>query len=302
MPRRHLGIPSLIGIGGLLFGLLAVIPATTASAAPAWHTRVCSGSAKRPGTLSGLYLNAIVHGVCVVNRGPALIQNDLIITRNAAVVAAYGGRHSHLWVGNNILVSPGGSLIMGCESRRRQGSATFPCLNDPHQGRPTLSSRSTVRGNVIARNALGIVVHNSWIGHSVVQIGGGAGTTCTPKGIFAKFGQPVYSDYEDNWIGGNLFVRGLRSCWFGALRNWVGVSATFSRNKMADPDAMEVVSNVVIRDLACLRNRPAVQFGDSHGRSNRVGLHAFFQCGFHVIRPNPAGQHHHFDHISVHLH
>ena len=311
MLRRHLGMPALIGIGGLLVSLLAFAPAITASAAPAgttgsaspaWQTRICRGTAKQPGTLAGLYLNAIVDGVCIVNRGPALIQDDLIITRNSAVVAVFGRRHSRIWVGNNILVRPGGSVIMGCEPKRLSGNPIFPCVDDPHPGHPTLSSHEVVVGSILADRALGVVVHNSWIGHDVREFAGGGGLNCRPTGIFIKFGSPVYSDYEDNWIGGSMWVRHLHSCWFGALRNWVGTSMTISENRMGDPDAMEVVTNVVGRDLTCFRNQPAAQFGDSQGNPNRVGLHAFFECGFRVVLPNPAGQHKHFSHISVHLH
>ena len=50
------------------------------------------------------------------------------------------------------------------------------------------------------------------------------------------------------------------------------------------------------------RNVPAVQFGDGHGYPNQVGLHAYFECGFHVVLPNPAHQHKHYSHISVPLH
>jgi hypothetical protein len=174
-------------------------------------------------------------------------------------------------------------------------------VDDAHPGHPTLSSHDVVRGSLIAIHALGVVVHNAAIGHDVVELTGGGGVTCKPTGIFVKFGSPVYSDYEDNWIGGSVWVKSLRSCWFGAIRNWVGGSMTVSKNRMADPDAMEVTSNVVLHDLTCFRNRHRVQFGDGHGIPNRVGLHAFFECGFHVILPNPAHQHNHFSHISLHL-
>ncbi len=71
-------------------------------------------------------------------------------------------------------------------------------------------SSSSVGGNLIARHPLGIVVHASTIGANVIERGDG-GVSCTPKGIFAAFKSPVYSGYEDNWVGGNLSVTGLRS-------------------------------------------------------------------------------------------
>jgi hypothetical protein len=256
---------------------------------------------KHPGTLAGTFWDVNVRGVCFVRRGPAIVRNDLNITRNSALVAIFGRRNSRLWVGNNLTVSRGGSLLMGCEWKRVHGSPVFPCADDPHPGHPTLSSHEVVIGSLIASGALGLVVHNSWIGHSVIQVGGGGGVNCRPSGIFRKLGSPVYSDYEDNWVGGDVWVKDLRSCWFGAIRNWVGHSMTISRNRMADPDAMEVTTNVVVHDLTCYRNRHKVQFGDGHGSPNRVGMHAFFECGFHTVLPNPAGQHKHFSHISVHL-
>ncbi len=302
MLRRHHSISSLIGLAGLLVSLLAIGPATAASAAPAWSTHICAGTAHRPGHLSGIHWNVVVKGVCLVNRGPAVIQHNLIISHRAALVAVFGRHHSRLLVEGNIIVRHRGSLIMGCEWKLFHGHPISPCADDPHPGHPTLSSREIVRGHLVAIGALGVVVHNSWIGHDVVELGGGGGVSCKPAGIFMKFGSPVYSDYEDSWIGGSVWVRYLRSCWFGAIRNWVGGSMTVSRNRMADPDAMEVTTNIVLHDLTCFRNRHRVQFGDGHGLPNRVGLHAFFECGFHVILPNPAGQHTHFSHISVHLH
>jgi hypothetical protein len=144
-------------------------------------------------------------------------------------------------------------------------------------------------------------VHNSWFGRNIVQLGGGGGLTCKPQGVFKHFHSPVYSDYEDSWIGGSLVVKHLHSCWLGVIRNWIGHSAVVSHNKMKDPDANEVVTNVVHQNLICFGNRPKVQFGDSHGKPNRVGGHALGECSFRRLVPNPAGQHHHFSHISVRL-
>jgi hypothetical protein len=295
MLRRHKRLSAAIAVAGTLFGTLAAVPTTTASAAPAWSTFVCHGTFKRPGVLIGTYWDVIVRGVCVVNRGPALALRNVWVGRGSVLLAAYARHNSRLVVDRDIFVQPGGTLILGCEAKH------FACLDDPHQNRPTLNSHSTVFGSLLGDRALGIVVHNSWIGGNVSQIGGGGGMTCKPHGAFAAVHSPVYSDYEDNFIRGHLWVRHLHSCWFGALRNFIATSATVSGNKMADPDAMEVVSNVVLLNLVCWNNSPRIQFGDSHGVPNRVGRHARLECGFRVLRPNPAGQHKHFSHISVHL-
>jgi len=51
----------------------------------------------------------------------------------------------------------------------------------------------------------------------------------------------------------------------------------------------EVNSNVVLQDIQCLRNSPAVQFGDATmGVPNKVAQHATGQCSFKTVQPNPA--------------
>ena len=72
-------------------------------------------------------------------------------------------------------------------------------------------------------------------------------------------GSPVYSDYEDGSIGGNLRVTGLSSCWFGALRLQIGGSFTYTGNSLADPDASENLTNHVGGNILCSDNSPAVQ-------------------------------------------
>ena len=87
----------------------------------------------------------------------------------------------------------------------------------------------------------------------MIQVGGGGGNpgySCQPVGIFALFHSPVYSDYEDNVIGGSLNVSSIRSRYFGALRDRVSGDLVFSRNRMGDPDANEVVSNYVNKAIS----------------------------------------------------
>jgi hypothetical protein len=299
MLRRHKRLSAAVATAATLLGGLAVGPAVTASAAPAaptWSTHICHGTFSNPGRLKGVYWDVIVHGVCIVRNGPVLVQRNIWVGQNSVLIAAFAQRHSRLIVDRDLFVKKGGTLLLGCEASH------FTCLDDPHPKHPSLNSHSTVFGSLLGDRPLGIVVHNSSIEHNVNEVGGGGGVTCRPQGAFAHFGSPVYSDYEDNFIRGNLWIRHIHSCWLGALRNFIATSSTVANNKMADPDAMEILSNVVLLNLVCFRNSPAVQFGDSHGKPNQVGRHALFECGFHVLKPNPAGQHKHFEHISVHLH
>jgi hypothetical protein len=57
---------------------------------------------------------------------------------------------------------------------------------------------------------------------------------------------------------------------------------------MADPDAMEILANHVRGSIACFRNSPAVNYGDSGSSPNKVKGNAFGECGFNVLQPNPA--------------
>jgi hypothetical protein len=278
-------------VPGLVLGTFGALGGTgIASAAQASHKGwwVCSGTLKKPGVLTGHHVDVAVVGACDVNAGHAQVQGNIILAPGATLVAAFARndrRHmgtSGLTVGGNITVLQGGSLILGCES------PFFPCFDDPHPKRPSLSSTTLVGGNLVAADALGILMHHSIIGGNVVQTAGGGGRTCVPHGVFALFKSPVYSDYEDNQIGGGLNVSGLRSCWLGALRNAVHGNLTAAGNKMADPDANEILTNLVHGNIACSGNSPAVQYGDSHGMPNRVVGSAAGECGFGVLQPDPA--------------
>src|SRR6266851_1979932 len=162
---RRLSAPALMGIGGLLISLLAAVPAVAAVAAPKWGTHICAGTAKQPGTLTGEHWNVVIHGVCAVNDGPAVVLHNLVISEGSALLAVFGRAHSRLWVGHDLIVDDGGTAFIGCEAKLLHGHPIFPCVDDPHQGMPTLSSRDVVLGSILADHALGMVVHNTWIGH-----------------------------------------------------------------------------------------------------------------------------------------
>lgn len=300
MPRFRRFIPMLLAamLAVATVGMLG--GAGVASAATAGRgTFVCAGTFKSPGVLTGWHRSVVVRGVCEVNAGRAYVRGDLSVAAGGALLALFalndrtGHGHSSLSVGGNVFVYRGGAAVLGC------GAADFPCVDDPNQKNPTLISSDTIGASLIVTQALGVVVHESRINGSVLQSGGGGGLTCTPSGIFAQFKSPVYSDYSSNSIGGNLIVTGLRSCWFGTLMTRVRGNVYVAGNTMADPDAMEVNSDFILGNMWCSGNSPAIQFGDSMGVPNRVGRMATGQCGFNVLKPNPAptGP---LEHISVH--
>jgi hypothetical protein len=311
----------LIGMGALVAGVLAAgqVAATASSAHPGSSPTsfTCSGTGTAPGTLAGTYSSVKVKGICEVNAGPAKVLHNLVIEPGGTLAAVFGlndktGKgHSSLAVGGNLVVQKGAALLMGCDHfydvAFGHKSPNFACVDDPNQNKPTLSSHDTVGGDLIEHSPLGVVVHNSSVHGNVIETGGGGGVNCTPTGVFALFKVPVYSDYEHMTIGGSLRVTNVHSCWFGAIYLSVRGSVNVSGNKMDDPDAMEVVTNTIHGNFTCKANKAAIQFGDSDGKSNRVGGKASGQCGFSVILPSPApeagikGPVKHL-HISIHLH
>jgi hypothetical protein len=152
-------------------------------------------------------------------------------------------------VRGNLRVQSGATLFLGCNP------ANFPCLDDPNPENPTLFSRPRVLGNLISREPLGVVVHNTEVLGNVRQVGGGGGVSCEPKGIFATLAHsPVYSTYEVTSVAGILRVEGLNSCWLGLVSDNVGGNLTVVENQLADPDAIEILENRISGNLRCREN------------------------------------------------
>jgi hypothetical protein len=247
----------------------------------------CSGTGASPGVLAaGAYDSVTVSGACAVSAGNVSAA-QITVTPGSALLAAFAMNdttHSgtSTLTAGSISVGNGASLILGCEG------AHFGCIDDPNPMKPTLAAAESVTGNITGDAPLGILLHNSSVGGNITQIGGGGGVNCTPTGPFAAFQSPVFSDYEDNTIGGSIDVSDLSSCWLGILRNQIGGSVTMSGNTMADPDAMEVLTNTIDGNAICTDNNPPNQFGDSAGSTNQVEGYAAGQCGFEALQPNPA--------------
>ncbi|MGB7050368.1 MAG: hypothetical protein WBG41_02230 [Acidimicrobiales bacterium] len=271
-----------------------------AAAGPA----TCGGTLASPQPLAGgTYTTVTVDGVCAINSGQVVVSGNVTVDAGDALLASYArdagvaGTTSGLTVDGNIVAGTGATVFLGCEPE-------FVCFDDPNPHSPTLSSAARVDGSVTGTGVLGIVVHDSTIGGDVVQTGGGGGLTCSPMTGVGPFtlipgGSPVYSDYEDGSIGGNLRVTGLSSCWFGALRLQIGGSFTYTGNSLADPDASENLANNIGGNILCSDNSPAVQYGDSGSSPNIVGGFATGECSFASEAPNPGVPPGPLAHISV---
>ncbi len=252
MRQRHGRVFSRLFVGLVLAVALLAVSASSAGAKntkPKHNT--CTGSTDNfpaeLGSLSGTYSGHVkISGACAVAAGPTTINGNLTIGKGSTLIAQFAS--SPLTVTGNIKVRAGGTLLLGCFA------SSSPCLDDPDQENPTLNGPATVGGNLIATNALGVVVHNASIGRNVIQHHGGGGVTCEPQGVFALLGPPAYSTYEDSTIGGSIELKGMRGCWLGVIRNEVHHSVRVFNNQMADPDAIEILSNHVHRNLNCRRN------------------------------------------------
>jgi hypothetical protein len=160
--------------------------------------------------------------------------------------------HSNLTVTGNIVFGKGAAAALGCKVNAN-GSG-FPCIDDPHPKKPTLTGVTTVKGSLIEKAPLGVVVHNTKIGGNWTETGGGGGVNCNSTGPFKKLKSPVYSSVEDSTVQGNLSISGMKTCWVGVARVHVAGNATFTNNDLADPDGIEIISNHIDGNLACTGN------------------------------------------------
>jgi hypothetical protein len=248
MLRR--GVPLAIATG-----LVLATAGFGAAVAPAAGPYVCSGTLGSAGKLHGTYPNGVVvKGACAVKTGTAHVIGTLTVTKGSALGAAYGGHHSSLTVTGNLVVDKGAVAILGCKVNP-DGSG-FPCIDETSMKHPTLKGHETVTGNLIENSPLGVVMHNSTIGGSIKETGGGGGLSCAPpkSGVFALFMSPVYSDYEDSTIGGNVAITGLKSCYLAVIRDNVHGNLGFTNNTLGDPDAIEIEADHVGKNLACHGN------------------------------------------------
>jgi len=133
-------------------------------------------------------------------------------------------------------------------------------------------------------------VNQSSGGGGVTPGSGGAPATCitTPPGLFATMGNGVFSDYEDNRIGGYLRIAYVQTCWIGVLRNTVTGDVTDAHNVFSDPDANEALQNTVGGNIKCKGNSPAVQYGDSLASPNVVTGSASGECAFTLSTGRPV--------------
>jgi hypothetical protein len=247
--RRFVSLAVLISLGSFLALLPGIAPASSQKA-----PHVCQGTASKPGVLTGRYgSGVVVNGVCQVNSGPATVTGTLKLDSGSVLIAAFGKKGSKLTVKGGVTVGQGATFVLGCNT------TSFPCVDDPNQSKPTLMSPGAVTGDVTSNSPLGVIIHSTTVGGDITQTGGGGGPSCTPPktGPFASFHSPVFSDYEDNTITGDLTVTKLNSCYLGIFRNHV-TAMKVTYDTLSDPDAIEIGTNVIKENLACWHDKQHV--------------------------------------------
>jgi hypothetical protein len=300
LKRNRYVLSSLIGISGLVVGVLT-FGQGVAAAAPAGGNggnSTCTGTLSSPGELSGTYANLVITGACSVQSGPVTVRGNLTIASGGSLNAVFGLNNSSITIDGNMVVQQNGSAMLGCDVipvsvwgfTAPITVPSFPCIDDPNQGDPTLSSHDIIRGNLVENQSLGVVLNNDSVGGNIVVSGGGTTVCFPPSGIFGEdFGFPPYSAVLDSTVGGNVVATNLDSCWWGMFRNHIGGNVVNENiTTPTNPDGNEVLWNIIQGNFICQGNSPANQYGDANSEPNEVGGNAIGQCGFNVIVPNPA--------------
>jgi hypothetical protein len=193
--------------------------------------------------------NVVVKGLCAVPAGPAVVTGNVTVSTGSVLVAAFGLHNSSLTVKGNIYIRAGATGVLGCNP------ANFPCIDDPSQSNPTLSSHVSVGLDVRSNLALGVIMHNFSIAGDLIQTAGGGGVNCRPQGIFKAFmNSPVFSAYEVGSVGGDVRISSVHSCWMGVVQLKIGNTMVMYRNRLADPDAIEILANRITGNLICRGN------------------------------------------------
>ena len=206
-------------------GLFATAGTAAASPAAVGGTYTCTGGNIPP----RVYRSMVVTGVCFTSVGNVVIERNLTVAPGALLDDVTAGDpttgtpvvSATVHVGGDVFVGRGADLLLGC-------SPNITCSNPPG------ITYGSIGGNLTAIGAQGVVVHSTSIDGNVSVLGGGGGSaaqTCNAQAPGAPTianlepwsedptldFTPVYTDFEDNSIGGSLSVVGLTSCWLGSV-------------------------------------------------------------------------------------
>lgn len=143
--------------------------------------------------------------------------------------------------------SPTASLIV--EDNVKLTNAFFVDIGCGAGNGCTLANDNAYRiaGNIDSRGTIDLHMHGLQIEGNVSIQDGGGGAYCVPDFHF--------SNLEDSNVGGNVTISGLKSCWSGLTRDHIEGNVRVENNQLADPDAIEILSNAIEGNLSCKGNQ-----------------------------------------------
>ena len=246
------GIRAVFAAAVVLVVVLTVFVGTGA----ARQGRAATGALCSGGPIpAGHYASITVTGICTMPSGQVTVSGNVTIGPGAGLNVV---THATLTVFGSVYVGNGGLLGLGC-------SPAAGCSYTTHD---------RIYKTLSASNPASLIVHSATIGN-VSSVGGSNGVNCDFNPLI---GSPNYTTFEDTTINGSVNITGYDSCWLGFIRNQVGGNVSLTNNTLADPDAIEVVTNTILGNLACSGNSPAPQLGDSGGAPNYVRGLRLGQC------------------------
>jgi hypothetical protein len=270
-------------IAGSAVAIAACLALTTSSAsADPQAAPICGSTEGTSGTaLSGWHRNLHVEGVAYVPNDATLTVRGNLTLRPGSCLDAFST--GTVRVGHNVIVGPHATLALGCAPGSNGPPPIAPCYYT--------TTKDVVGGSIDAFLPQTMYLTAVDVHRNVVSIGGGFST---PGLSF-----PV----KDMNIRGDLVLLGWHGgpgAWIGALRNHVGRNMVVSGNVGYRPgpdnvppnDSTEIDGNTVGRNLICLHNTPAAQYGDAYGEPgngpNTVGHRAVGECADLTVPP-PSG-------------
>jgi hypothetical protein len=236
--RAFVLLASLGLIGSLLGGVVApVAAASPASAGP----YICgSADMNNPAILgSGTYDSVVIDGFCFVPPSSTIvIRNGLNVAPDGFLVAsaAFDGICDRsIIVGGGMTVGKDANVFLG----DGEGSGCVP------------NTHTVVNGGIKADQAFSLVIHGTTVNGGILMQGGGA-PVCDEE----TFVPCSFSAVEDNRVAGGVSISGYGGFWLGLARNQVSGGVSLQNNTLADPDAMEILSNRIKGGLFCAGNSP----------------------------------------------
>ena len=297
-------LPVALMASAVLVGCTGAGASAKVSAKPSVSPSAKSASKCSGGDLSGTYSSGLtITGVCYIPNGNSVtVDGNLTVAKGAMLDAISPGGTGvlgtalpgNLDVTGSIKVSSGAALLLGWCTEPDQGYGYENC-DSSKLG----SSDDSVGGNITSSGALAVIVHNVDVSGGITLSGGGGGDNCTKPALFTQDTDPAvngsvsigydflalnYSDLESNTVSKNVSVTGLKSCYFGGLRDDVAGNFVFSHDTTSNADSNEVIGNEIHHNVSCVGDSPAVQFGDSGSGPNVVSDKASGQCGFDVMK------------------